>query len=303
MAGMRVAVTGASGLIGTALTTHLRTRGDEVVSFVRRRPRSPAERPWEPTPGGMDPAHLADIDAVVHLAGAGVGAKRWTAAYKKKILHSRVDGTTAVAEAIAAADRPIRLVSGSAVGFYGDRGDEALDETSAAGQGFLAEVCQAWEAATKPASEAGIRTVNLRFGVILSGSGGALGKMLLPFQLGAGGRIGGGRQWMSWVALDDMIGAIHHALLTDTVAGPVNVVSPTPVTNAEFTKTLGRVLLRPTIFPMPAFAAKLALGEMAEELLLAGQRVLPKRLEAANYRFRFNDLEDALRHVLGRVRP
>ena len=259
---------------------------------------------WDPEAGEIDPGSLEGFDAVVHLAGENIAGGRWNEARKQRILESRVKGTQLLAGALAKLKNPPKVFAcASAVGFYGDRGDEALDETSAAGQGFLAEVCQAWEAATKPASEAGIRTVNLRFGVILSGSGGALGKMLPPFQLGAGGRIGGGRQWMSWVALDDVIGAIHHALLTDTVAGPVNVVSPTPMTNAEFTKTLGRVLVRPTIFPMPVFAAKLALGEMAEELLLAGQRVLPKRLEAADYRFRFNDLEDALRHVLGRLRP
>ncbi|MBA4017256.1 MAG: TIGR01777 family protein [Pirellula sp.] len=298
---LRVLITGSGGLVGSALTPFLQTGGHTISRLTRTQSKRGGIR-WDPEAGEIDPATLEGFDAVVHLAGESIASGRWSEARKQRILESRVKGTQLLAGALAKLKNPPKVFAcASAVGFYGNRGDETLDESSAPGQGFLADVCQAWEAATKPASAAGIRTVNLRFGVILSGRGGALGKMLLPFQLGAGGRIGSGKQWMSWVALDDVIGAIHHSLLTDSVAGPVNVVSPTPVTNAEFTKTLGRVLMRPTIFPMPAFAAKLALGEMADELLLAGQRVLPKALEAADYRFRFAQLEDALRHVLGRV--
>ncbi len=226
--------------------------------------------------------------------------RSWTPAVKARIRDSRVNGTRLLCEALARLSNPPRvLVCASAIGYYGDRGDEVLDEASSPGSGFLPEVCQEWEAATEPARAAGIRVVNLRFGVILSPSGGALAKMLTPFKLGAGGRIGDGRQWMSWIALDDVIDAIAYALNTESLAGPANCVAPQPVTNLEFTKTLGRVLHRPTIFPMPAVAARIAFGEMADALLLASARVLPKELSAAGYPFRYPQLEGALRHMLG----
>jgi uncharacterized protein (TIGR01777 family) len=283
MAGMRVAVTGASGLIGTALTTHLRTRGDEVVSFVRRRPRSPAERPWEPTPGGMDPAHLADIDAVVHLAGAGVGAKRWTAAYKKKILHSRVDGTTAVAEAIAAADRPIRLVSGSAVGFYGDRGDELLDESSAPGIGFLADVVRAWESATAAAAESGAPVACIRTGLVMAQDGGAFEQLVTLARLGLGGPLGNGRQWWPWITLPDHVRAVAHLLDRPEITGPVNLVGPAAATQRDVATAIARAFHRPALLPAPAIALRAALGEFAEDIL-GSQRATPGVLTRTGFR-------------------
>jgi hypothetical protein len=238
----------------------------------------------------------------VHLAGENIAAGRWTVEKKARIRDSRVKGTKTLCEALAQLSQPPKvLVSASAIGYYGDRGAELLWENSALGTGFLAEVCQAWEEATRPAMEKGIRVVLLRIGVVLSPAGGALAKMLLPFKLGLGGIIGSGKQYMSWIALDDVVGTIDHVLITDTLQGPVNAVAPHPVTNSEFTKTLRRVLRRPTLFPMPAFAARLAFGEMADELLLASTRVEPKRLIATEYRFRYPELEDALRHLLGRA--
>ena len=300
---MNILVTGSSGLVGSALVPSLGNDGHAVTRLVRSAP-APGESAvtWDPDRGQLSTAALEGIDAVVHLAGENIAAGRWTAARKARIRDSRVKGTGLLSETLARLERPPRvLVSASAIGYYGSRGDEVLTEKSHLGTGFLAEVCRDWEEATAPAARRGIRVAILRFGVIFSAHGGALPKMLTPFRLGLGGRIGDGRQYMSWVALDDTIGAIHHALATETLAGPVNVVAPQPVTNAEFTKTLGRVLGRPTVFPMPAFAARLAFGEMADELLLASQRVKPARLLDTHYQFRFPELEGALRHLLGKT--
>jgi uncharacterized protein (TIGR01777 family) len=297
-------VTGASGLIGTALVRGLRTRGYRVSALVRRAP-GPGEISWDPDGGRLDPRDLEGIDAIVHLAGENVGA-RWTAARKQRIRNSRVRGTRLLSEAMTrTSKRPAVLVSASAVGIYGNRGDEILDEESPvgdAGYDFLAAVGQEWEAATGPARAAGIRVVNSRFGVVLSPDGGALGRMLLPFRLGVGGRLGSGSQWMSWISIDDVASAVLHLLETDTLLGPVNVTAPEPLRNRDFTRILGRVLSRPTPFPAPAVALRLVLGEMADGTLLSSARVLPRRLLASGFRFAHPDLETALRHVLRRER-
>jgi hypothetical protein len=297
---MHVVVSGSRGLVGSALIPFLTTGGHRVTRLVRGVAHGPDEAAWDPARGLADPSRLDGADAVVHLAGANIAAGRWTLARKAEIRQSRVEGTRSLCEALARLTHPPKvLVSASAVGFYGDRGAQTLTEESGAGSGFLPDVCREWEAATEPASRAGIRVVNLRFGMILSPAGGALMKMLLPFRLGMGGRIGSGRQFTSWIALDDAIGAIHHALCDESVRGPVNAVAPGPVSNADFTRTLARVLRRPALLSLPAFAARLAFGEMADALLLAGARVIPVRLQASGYRFRFSDLESALRHLLG----
>ena len=297
---MRVLVTGASGLVGSQLVPALEHGGHRVTRLVRRATRSGDEALWNPLTGEIDPAAVEACDAVINLAGESIASGRWTATKKAQIRDSRVQGTQTLATALARLpQRPRTLVNASAIGYYGNRGDEVLDEASSPGSGdFLSEVCMAWEGATTPAAEAGVCVVMVRFGVILSGKGGALSKMLLPFRLGLGGKIGSGRQYMSWVVLDDAVGAILHALNTGRVRGPVNVVAPQPVTNLEFTKTLGRVLSRPTIFPMPALAARVAFGQMADELLLSSQRVTPAKLIASGYEFKYPALEGALRHVL-----
>jgi uncharacterized protein (TIGR01777 family) len=298
-----VAVTGSRGLVGSALVPFLTTGGHRVLRLVREAAAEPDALRWDPAGGIQDPAGLAGVDAVVHLAGENIAARRWTDVQKDAIRRSRVEGTRRLCESLASLPHPPKvLVAASAIGVYGDRGDELLTEESAGGAGFLAEVCREWEAATEPAGRAGIRVVHLRFGMILSPRGGALGKMLTPFRLGAGGRMGSGRQYVSWVAIDDTIGAVLHALVTDDLRGPVNVVAPTPVTNAEFTRTLARVVRRPTLVPLPASVARLAFGEMADALLLASARVMPARLESSGYRFRFVELEAALRHLLGRMK-
>ncbi len=299
---MKIMVTGSSGLIGSALVPLLTTGGHQVTRLVRTQPKSGVEEiQWDPSTGRIDPVGLEGADAVVHLAGENIASGRWTPEQKAKIRDSRVEGTHALCEALSQLTHPPKtLLCASAIGYYGDRGGELLQETSPPGTGFLAEVCRAWEAATAPAKEKGMRVVHLRFGMVLSTTGGALAKMLLPFKLGVGGIVGNGRQYWSWITLDDTIGAIHHALMTDTLHGPVNVVAPHPVTNYEFTKTLGRVLNRPTLFPVPAFAARLAFGEMADALLLASTRVAPTQLSATGYVFRYPELEGALRHLLGR---
>jgi hypothetical protein len=298
---MHIAVTGSNGLIGSALVASLGAGGHRVSRLVRGPLAGAGAIEWDPAAGVRDAALLEGLDGVVHLAGENIGAGRWTVRRKAEIRRSRVEGTQRLCEALARLARPPKaLVCASAIGIYGDRGDEPLTEESSPGGDFLAEVCRAWEAATGPAAGAGIRVVCLRFGVVLSPAGGALKKMLLPFRLGAGGRIGSGRQYMSWIALDDAAGAIHHALRDESLAGPVNAVAPFPATNAEFTRILARVLRRPAVAPLPAFAARLALGEMADALLLASQRVLPARLRASGYAFRFPDLEGALGHLLGR---
>jgi len=299
---MKILVSGAAGLVGSSLVPSLAAEGHEVLRLVRRPLAGSGEIPWDPAGGVLDPTRLEGVDAVIHLAGEPVADGRWNDEKKRRIRDSRVGGTETLARALAAcARRPATLVCASAIGFYGDRGDEVLSESSAPGTGFLPETCVAWERACRPAAEAGIRVANLRFGVVLSPDGGALKRMLLPFKLLLGGRLGGGSQWMSWIAMDDAIGAIRHALATGSLDGPVNAVSPRPVTNAEFTRTLGHVLGRWTPVPMPAFAARLAFGEVADALLLASTRVEPARLLATGYAFREPELEGALRRILGRL--
>ena len=299
---MRALISGASGLIGSALERRLRASSWSTVRLVRAPAAGDAASiVWDPAVGFNRPTDAEGFDLIVHLAGENIAGGRWTAARKQRILESRVQGTRRLCETLARLEhRPRALLCASAIGIYGDRGDELLDEQSAPGRGFLAEVCQQWEAATAPARDAGVRVVNLRFGVVLSKDGGALAKMLLPFRLGLGGRIGNGRQYMSWIALDDVVRAIEWTAAHDALSGPVNIVAPNPVINREFTRELGRALGRPTIFPLPAFAARAALGEMARELLLASQRVAPARLAAAGFSFSFPQLGPALRHVLGK---
>lgn len=297
---LHVAITGASGFIGRALEAFLTTGGHRVTRLVRRAPAAGEVR-WDPD-GLADLSPLGQVDAVVHLAGEGIATARWSAPRKAAIATSRQRGTTnLVASLLRLGAPPAVLVAASAIGIYGDRGGEELTEASPAGSGFLAEVGRAWEAASAPAEAAGVRVVRARLGVVLSPDGGALEKMLPPFRLGLGGRLGSGRQWMSWVGLDDAIGAIHHAIFSTSVRGPVNVTAPAPATNAEFTATLARVLARPAVLPVPAAALRLALGQLADEALLAGQRVLPAALLSAGYRFRAPALDAALRHVLGRT--
>jgi uncharacterized protein (TIGR01777 family) len=298
---MKVGVTGSSGLIGKKLVERLRQQGDEVARIVRGAGSASGEIHWDPARGQIDSRPLESCDAIVHLAGENIGDRRWSAAQKARIRDSRVLGTTLLCQTLAGLNKkPDVLICASAVGFYGDRGDYECDESASSGRGFLPDVCVAWEAATEPALRGGIRVVNLRTGMVLSRDGGALKKMLLPFQLGLGGVVGSGRQYWSWIALDDLVSTIVFCLATGSIEGPVNAVAPRPVTNREFTKTLGRVLHRPTVFPMPAFLARLALGEMANDLLLASTRVVPKRLAGAGFRFEYPELETALRHVLAR---
>lgn len=296
---MKVAITGATGLIGSALDARLTAAGHRVVRLVRRNPdASRGDVLWDPARGVLDASALDGVQAVVNLAGEPV-AERWTTDRKRRIRLSRIDATTTLVRAIIAAARPPRvLVSASAIGIYGDRADESLDEAAALGEGFLADVGRAWEAATAPAGERGVRTVIARLGIVLSAAGGALEKMLPPFKLGAGGKLGPGTQWMSWVSLDDVVAAIEFALTTDHVSGAVNVVAPNPVTNAEFTHELGHALHRPALATVPAFALKLAYGEMGEQVLMASQRVYPRALERAGYVFRHPQLADALRSAL-----
>ena len=294
-------MSGSSGLIGSAVARFLASGGHRVSRLVRRlEALGEADIPWDPAEGRLEADPLEGLDAVVHLAGESIAAGRWTRARKAGIRESRIRGTRLLSEALARLDNPPRvLLCASAVGFYGDRKDEEVDESAAPGRGFLSEVCQEWEAATEPAARRGIRVVVLRFGVVLSAAGGALPRMLTPFRLGLGGRVGTGRQWMSWVALADAVEAIHFALVQGALAGALNVVAPSPVTNRELARVLGRVLRRPAFLPVPAVALRLALGEMGEELLLSGQRVVPRRLLDAGFTFRHPDLEEALRFELG----
>jgi uncharacterized protein (TIGR01777 family) len=305
---LRILVTGATGLIGRSLVPYLTAGGHSVVRLARATPGAPVwpglpieTIVWDPASGGAAPPALEGFDAVIHLGGDTIAAGRWTAAKKTRIRESRVRGTKLLAEALARLIQPPRvLVAASAIGYYGDRGDENLIEASPRGNGFLAEVCEEWEKADAPARKAGIRVVRPRIGVVLSPAGGALGKMLLPFRMGAGGIIGSGRQWMSWIALDDLLDILLRAVADSSFHGPVNAVAPHPVTNAEWTEMLGRVLRRPTPLPMPAFAARAAFGEMADELLLGSTRVLPERLLAGRHWFRFLEADAALRYLLGR---
>ncbi len=299
-----IAISGATGLLARNLVPFLLAGGHQVRRIVRGA-AGPGDIPWDPTAGRLDPAALEGVDAVIHLAGESIAGARWTPELKRGILDSRIRGTTLLTETLARLTRPPRvLLSASAVGIYGDRGDEVLSEASHLRAGpasmFVEQVGHAWEAATAPAERAGIRVVRARIGVVLTPQGGALGPMLIPFRLGLGGRLGGGQQYMSWISIDDVVGAMHHALMTDSLRGPVNLTAPEPVTNATFTSVLGRVLRRPTPFPVPAAALRLILGELTDELLLASTRVLPTQLLATGYPFRHATLERALRHVLGR---
>lgn len=298
---MKIIVSGASGLIGGALCQHLGEKGHEVLRLVRREPGSDDEIEWHPDQGRVDAGRLEGLDGVCHLAGENIAAGRWTAARKRRIEDSRIGGTNLLARALATAERgPRVLVSASAIGYYGDRGEEVLEESSAPGRGFLPDVCRAWENATDAARDAGIRVVTPRVGVVLSPAGGALAPMLLPFKLGLGGPIGAGRNWMSWISLDDLVRVLAFALEEERLEGPVNAVAPAPERFKDFARTLGRVLARPAFLALPAFAVKLALGEMAKELLLASARVRPARLEGSGFRFEHGSLESALRHVLKR---
>ena len=294
---MRILVSGSHGLVGKALISSLSSDGHEIVRLVRGKPKSATEIEWHPNQEKLDAASLEGIDAVVHLAGESIASGRWTDEKKRAIRDSRVKGTALLSEALAQLSRPPAVfISASAIGYYGNRGDELLTETSAPGNDFLAGVCVEWENATIPAIEKGIRTVHARFGIILDAKEGALGKMLTPFHMGIGGRVGDGKQWMSWIDIDDVVNGLKSLLTNSSVNGPVNFVAPNPVTNAEFTKTLGRALSKPTIFPIPAFGVRLAFGEMGDALLLSSQRVKPGVLQ----HFAYPTLDSALRHILGR---
>ena len=297
-----VAISGASGLIGRALTTVLTREGMTVIPLVRQRSAvTGGSVYWDPASSVIDSASLEGVDDVVHLAGAPI-AERWTAAQRRRIRESRVQGTGLLASALAKLRKqPGIMVSGSGIGIYGSRrGDELLDEQSSTGGDFLADVSRDWEAAAAPAAAAGIRVVHIRTGPVLSPDGGMLARLLLPFRLGAGGQIGSGRQWLSWIALDDAVQALSFMMREASLRGPVNLVAPNPVTNAEFTQVLGKVLSRPTVATVPAIAIRLAFGEMGENTILASQRVMPQRLLAAGYQFRHPHLEEALRFELGR---
>jgi uncharacterized protein (TIGR01777 family) len=297
---MDVAITGASGLIGRALSHSLRADGHRVLRFQRGGVTAGETIGWDPDAGRIDAPALEGVDAVVHLAGEGIGEHRWTDEQKRRIRDSRVRGTAVLAAAVASRERrPRVLVSASAIGYYGDRGSEVLTEESEPGDDYLAQVCIAWEGEAAPATEAGVRTVFTRSGIVLDSHGGALKRMLLPFKLGLGGRQGSGTQWMSWIALADEVGAIRFAIENDALSGPVNLVAPNPVTNAEFAATLGRVLQRPTFLPTPLLPLKVRFGaELVETLLMVSQRVTPGRLQTAGYEFHFESLEAALRAVV-----
>jgi uncharacterized protein (TIGR01777 family) len=297
---MRVLVSGAGGLIGAALVESLRAQ-DNQVRRLKRGHAGGYDLTWNPEAGSLDAAALEGVDAVVHLAGENIAAGRWTPARRQRILHSRVGGTRLLSEKLAGLKHPPQvLVCASALGYYGDRGDEELREDSPPGKGFLAEVCRAWEGAAAPAREAGIRVAYLRFGMVLSARGGALARMLLPFRLGLGGRIGSGKQYLGWISLDDAVCAAEHLLEHRDLSGPFNAVAPHPCTNGEFTSALGQALRRPTFFPLPAWAARLALGEMAQELLLSSIRALPVRLLGSGFSFTHPELAGTLRRLLGR---
>lgn len=299
----RILIAGASGMVGRALGPLLETQGHQVVRLVRGRTETAGTLYWNPAAGELDAEKMEGFDAVVNLAGENVGAGRWTAARREAILRSRIDTTKTLVMAMAKlARKPEVFVNASAVGFYGERGDEELTEESAIGLGFLPEVCLVWETHAEGAARAGIRTALMRFGVVLSPEGGALAKLLPLFRAGLGGRVGHGRQWMSWVSLDDAVGAIYHALMEPRCAGPVNVVAPEAVTNAEFSAMLGRVLHRPAVLPVPALALRAVFGEMADATLLASTRAMPARLLGTGYSFRQGALEAALRSGLGRQR-
>lgn len=301
---MKILISGSHGLVGKALSSSLKNDGHEVLHLVRReRLFGSPEIEWDPKRAVIDGEHLEGLNTVIHLAGESIAEGRWTAEKKQRIRDSRVLGTQVLSEALGKLSHPPKaLLCASAVGFYGDRGSEILTEASARGTGFLADVCLEWERATEPAAEKGIRVVKLRFGVILSVEGGALAKMLTPFRMGVGGRVGSGEQWMSWIALADVVAAIKFIVNDKSLSGPINIVAPNPVTNEEFTQELGKVLSRPTLLSMPAFGARLAFGEMADALLLSSQRVEPAMLNKSGYHFLEPDLPGALRKILKNAR-
>lgn len=292
---MKIAIAGASGLVGSALTPVLEREGGKIARLVRTSPKS-GEIEWHPNQDSIEPAKLEGFDVIINLAGENIAGGRWTDEQKRKIRDSRVNGTHLMSEAIAkVVNKPHVFVCASATGIYGDRGDEVLDEQSESGSGFLAGVCREWEKACEPAYKSGVRVVNLRFGPIMAREGGMLAKLLTPFKMGVGGKVGSGQQYISWIAIEDAVSAIDLAIHDESIRGPVNVVSPHPVTNEQFTKALGHVLNRPTALAIPAFAARLTFGEMADEMLLVSQRVMPKRLTSAGFEFRYPELEAALK--------
>ncbi|PYS73844.1 MAG: TIGR01777 family protein [Acidobacteria bacterium] len=296
---MKIAIAGASGLVGSALIPILQSDGNQITRLVRSSPKA-GEIEWHPNQDEVSTQSLQGFDVIINLAGENIAGGRWTDEQKRKIRDSRVNGTHLLSEAIAKmSSKPQAFICASATGIYGDRDDEVLNEQSESGGGFLAGVCREWEKATEPANKAGVRVVNLRFGPILARDGGMLSKLLTPFKMGMGGKVGSGKQHISWIALDDAVSAIKLAIDRQTIHGPLNVVSPNPVTNEEFTKTLGHVLNRPTALAMPAFAARLAFGEMADEMLLASQKVMPKKLTSAGFQFQYPQLEAAMRKYVG----
>lgn len=297
---MRILITGSTGLIGSALVSSLMASGHRIVRLIRKiSSETPDQILWNPSIGLLNPAQLEAFDAVIHLAGESIAGARWNAEAKRRIRSSRLDGTKLLVDALLRLSQPPRvLLSASAIGYYGDRGDELLSETSPPGEGFLPELCREWEETAQAASAKGIRVVNPRIGLVLSSRGGALARMILPFKLGLGGRVGSGKQYLSWITIDDLVSAIRHMIENESLAGPVNAVSPQACTNREFTEALGHALSRPTLIPLPAFAARLALGEMADALLLASTRVEPSRLQASGYRYLHPHLPAALHHVL-----
>ncbi|KAA0139241.1 TIGR01777 family protein [Gimesia chilikensis] len=299
---MKVLISGSSGLVGSALCQRLEAEPDyEIVRLVRKQSPDTQQTSvvWNPAEGQLEPQAFDGVDVVVHLGGVNIAGKRWSPEVKQKIFNSRFQSTSLLASQLATLEqKPSVFLCASAVGFYGDRGEERLDEASPRGEGFLADVCQAWEQATQPAQDAGIRVVNMRFGMILDRKGGALGQMLTPFKMGVGGRLGSGKQYWSWIALPDVINALQFCLNHSELAGPVNFVAPDEVTNLEFTKTLGKVLSRPTCLPVPAWGVKTAFGEMGQELMLTSARAVPKKLTEAGFQFQYPQLEDAFRSVL-----
>ena len=296
---MKILITGASGLIGKALQNSFAEKGHDLLLAGRSEPRAANQIQWTIESGFADPRRLEGIDAFIHLAGENISALRWTDEKKRAIRDSRVLGTRSVMDAIGKLkQKPKVFIAGSATGYYGDRGDEVMTENDGPGDTFLSEVCKAWEAESRRAEDLGVRSVLLRTGIVLSKDGGALAEMLTPFKLGVGGVVGSGRQWMSWISLEDVVGAINFALENDELSGPINVVAPNPVTNKEFTRTLGEVIHRPTILPLPQFAVKLAFGEMGDALLLDSTRVIPERLANAGYKFKFENLKLAVQNAL-----
>ena len=299
---MKVLITGSTGLVGSALVPFLKDKGHTVIGLCRNTNDPANIQSWNPITGTISPTALEGADTLIHLAGENIADKRWTVARKKKIRDSRVNSTRRLLEALVLApNKPKNLIVASAIGFYGDRGDTQLDEFAPAGTGFLPEVCQAWEEASQSVQNTDIKVVNIRIGIVLTPNGGALGKMLLPFKMGIGGILGAGIQYWSWITLDDLLAVFLHILTTKGLKGPINAVSPNPVTNREFTKTLGAVLQRPTIFPIPGMVARLAFGEMADMLLLASARVLPMKLNQSNFKFQYPTLDQALRNILNRT--